>query len=54
MNTYKITLVDFDNSIYTLYAKGRVGLANCLHNLGETKWKATSIKTVKNSIDILV
>lgn len=43
----KITLLDFDNNVYVLYANGREELNKCLEGLGDTKWKASTIKPIK-------
>lgn len=43
----KIMLVDFDNRVFTLYAHGREELDATLDKLGKTRWKATSIRSIK-------
>lgn len=43
----KIVLLDFNDRAFTLYADGRAELNDVLTKLGKTKWKATSIRTIK-------
>lgn len=43
----KITLLDFNDRVFTLYANGRDELDDIFLKLGKTKWKATSIRPSK-------